>query len=76
MTKEKELLLFKLLALGAVLLYAYKTAKAQGGNLQGNPFVAKLDPEKIARIGAQLAPEPYRESAHKIGTAFLGRVLS
>jgi hypothetical protein len=75
MTKDQEMMMFKLLAFGAVVLYFYKAAQAQGGTLAGNPYLKGVDPGKIARIGSAFVPQEYREHAEKLGRAALDRIF-
>lgn len=70
MKNDKELIVFKLLAVGAALLYLYKLQKKNGGTLQG-----RYNPESIASLAAQLLPQEYRRQATQVGTAILDRMI-
>lgn len=50
---KKELLLWKIIAFGAVALYIYKVARANGGTLNGTPL-QNLNPEKVSAAASSL----------------------
>lgn len=70
MKTKEQLLIFKLVAVSAALLYLYKLTKSQGGSMQG-----KYNPDNIAKLASHLLPEEYRGQARKIGKVLLTRMV-
>lgn len=67
---HKQLTLLKFIAVAAAGYYLYHLNKAQGGTMQG-----KINPDKIAGLGASLLPKEYRPYATQLGAAFLRRSM-
>lgn len=67
---DKNLTLFKVIAVGAIVLYLYKLKQAQG-TLSG----INMNPEKIAGLASKLVPPEYRHHAQQIGSAFIRRMM-
>lgn len=65
-----NLLLFKLLAVGAGLLYVYKLK--QSGASMGN---IRVNPEKIAGLAAQLVEPKYRKGVARFGARAIERIM-
>ena len=72
---KNELNLFKLIAVGAALLYLYKLSKAQGTSLAGNPY-AEVKSEQVVNLASEFIPKEYRPYARKIGNAVMTRINS
>lgn len=70
MTKDKELTFYKLLAVGAALLFLYKYTKKTGGSMQG-----KYNPDNIVNLASHLLPEEYRGHARQVGKVILTRMV-
>lgn len=70
MKKDQNLLIFKIIAVSAALLYLYKSTKANGGTMAG-----KYNPEAFANLGAQLFPAEYRGHVRKYGTQALTKLI-
>lgn len=66
MTQAQKLTLFKFVAVGAAAWYLYHLSKAQGQSMQG-----KINPEKIAGLGASLFPHEFRPYVQKFGAAWI-----
>lgn len=71
MTQAQKLTALKFLAVAAAGYYLYHLSKAQGSSLQG-----RINPEKIAGLGAQLFPKEYRPYVQQLGSAFIKRSIS
>lgn len=74
MKHDKELLLWKLVAVGGILLYLYKMSQKNGGTLQGTGV--RVNPEKIAGFAASFVPHEFRPHAAELGTAFINRYFN
>lgn len=75
MSKDKELLMWKLLASGAALFYLYKVTKANGGSLKNNPMGVSVQSENIVRLASQFVPKEFRPHAQRLGNHLLDKVL-
>ena len=67
---DKSLTVYKLLAVGAALLYLYKMTQKSGGSMAG-----KYSPESFAHLASQLVPQEYRPHAKQMGVAILNRII-
>lgn len=67
MTKDKELLIWKSLAVGAALVYLYKVAKSNGGSLQNSAMGVNMNPEKVVGLASQFVPQHLRPQAQQMG---------
>jgi hypothetical protein len=72
---DKEIQFFKLVAVGAALLYLYKLSQSQGTSLAGNP-IAEVKSEQVVKLASQFAPREWRGSAEKLGNAVMSRIMS
>lgn len=72
---DKELLFFKLLAVGGILLYLYKVNQKSPNGLMGNPHI-NVNADKIAGLAAQFVPHPYREKVRTFGTHAINRWMN
>jgi hypothetical protein len=70
---EKELQFFKLVAVGAALLYLYKASKASGSTLAGNPY-AQVQSDQVVKLASQFVPREWRGSAVQLGNAIMERI--
>ena len=73
--KDKELLMWKLVASGAALFYLYKVSKANGGTLKGNPMGVQIQTDNIVKLASNFVPREYRPHAKFIGSQILNRMM-
>lgn len=73
--KDKEILFWKLAAIGVAAVYVYKVTKANGGTLANNPMGVNLNPEKVATLASQFAPREWRPQAKYLGQKVLERIV-
>lgn len=74
MRHDKELLFFKLVAVGGILLYLYKMSQKNGGTLEGTGM--RVNPERIAGFAANFVPREFRPHATELGTAVINRFFN
>jgi len=70
MKHTKELTMFKVIAVGAAMLYLYKLNKAQGTSMAG-----KINPDNIAKLASHLFPHEYRREAQMYGSQIIRKVM-
>lgn len=73
--KDKELLMWKLIASGAALFYLYKVSKANGGTLKGNPMGVQIQSDNIVKLASQFLPNEIRPHAKTIGSKLMNRIM-
>ncbi len=73
--KDRDIILWKLAAIGVAAVYVYKVAKQNGGSLDNNPHGVNLNGEKVVKLAAQLVPPEYRTQAYNLGNHFLRKVI-
>lgn len=73
--KDKEIAFYKLLAVGAAILYLYKVMQKNGGTLSGNPYGINVNADKIAGLASNFVPNPYKAHAQRLGSVVLSRIL-
>ena len=71
--QKRDVLVWKAIALGAVIVYLYKASKANGGTLAENPYGIKLNPDKILNFATRFVPPEYRKHASDLGRAAITR---
>lgn len=69
MSEKQKLTFLKFIAVAAAGYYLYHLSKAQGSSLQG-----RINPEKIASLGASLFPQEYRPYVRQFGAEWLRRI--
>ncbi len=67
---DKELTFYKLIAVGAALLFLYKYTKKTGGSMQG-----RYNPDNIANLASHLVPPAYRDNARFISRTILTKMV-
>lgn len=73
--KSRDVMIWKAIALGAVIIYVYKASRANGGTLAQNPYGINLNPERVADFASRFAPREYRLQARQLGKALLERYM-
>ncbi len=74
MRHDKELLFFKALAVGGILLYLYKVNQKSPNGLMGNPYM-NVNADKIAGLASQFVPHPFREKVQTVGSIAINRMM-
>jgi len=76
MTKQNELIFWKLVAAGAALFYLYKVTKANGGTLAGNPMGVNVNEQKFVDLASQFVPKEYRGHAKQLGAVVFNKFMN
>lgn len=73
--KSRDVMIWKAIALGAVIIYIYKARKENGGTLAQNPYGINLNPERVADFASRFAPPEYRVRAKHLGQVLIERFI-